>query len=620
MEEDDSVDDYTYEDQSDPAEELEELFEAAQRHKTAGEFERAMAGFECVLRNEMTRSELGFRALAQLYQIAMEQEDYASALLRYHQLLDYATIASSVPRTVVHETICGIISQTSAHAHDHAEGVLAKTSAAFENDRDHVQLWVMSKRALVELWLEQADFDLNRVCSAIEDLHLRLKDAKGSENQHKVAQLWDIYALQRRLVRRRRFRDGLEELYDRVVKLQGEGNCPEKTAFTKECSAYVHFHKRNYSRAYRDFFEAFSSNPAASDKARCLATAKMLKSPEIWKDVFQPLSRRQLDPTGIVCRSWRGLADGPAAPARHFIHVAVLSPDAELIPSHTIRWQDYGRRQPHAPIIMTDEPYDDSPLTLDWNVDSVVAGWNVANGQPFPMELFNNYNRGREQVARTDSRVMLYQLGSNPVERLIASPSRGLTKEGPFAELMVFLAAMTRHCFVEHFYLAGPTLSLLAHSLSPQFFDEVTIKTVVYGAPLGHASAEDAAVRTPNLVVASQVNASFMTDAFLAECVARGVSEIRLLRAKPRGEGEDVPLYPASTDAVFDFCFSTGDRGGTRTFNAWRCEISGDFIDRVLKDSESPLTADAVELRFFVPSQSPVDRALQATLRKHAGT
>lgn len=61
------------EDQSDPAEELEELFEAAQRHKTAGEFERAMAGFECVLRNEMTRSELGFRALAQLYQIAMEQ-------------------------------------------------------------------------------------------------------------------------------------------------------------------------------------------------------------------------------------------------------------------------------------------------------------------------------------------------------------------------------------------------------------------------------------------------------------------------------------------------------------------------------------------------------------------
>lgn len=92
---------------------------------------------------------------------------------------------------------------------------------------------------------------------------------------------------------------------------------------------------------------------------------------EMWKDVFQPLSRCHLDACGIVGRSWRRLASGPAAPARHFEHVAFLPPglsyrehvliSTTFLASRLERWREADS------IVTDDSPFTDTPLTFDFN-------------------------------------------------------------------------------------------------------------------------------------------------------------------------------------------------------------------------------------------------------------
>ena len=120
---------------------------------------------------------------------------------------------------------------------------------------------------------------------------------------------------------------------------------------------------------------------------------------EIWKDVFQPLSRCHLEPTGLVCRSWHGLADGPTAPARRLDHAAFLPPGAQLIHAQLA----IPRERQRGPFFAIDEPYEDSPLTFEWNTDTGRAAPN------FPMHFevnrfVGNYNQAPEEVCIADSR------------------------------------------------------------------------------------------------------------------------------------------------------------------------------------------------------------------------
>lgn len=90
---------------------------------------------------------------------------------------------------------------------------------------------------------------------------------------------------------------------------------------------------------------------------------------EMWKDVFQSLSRCQLDACGIVCRTWRNLVEDPSAPARHFEHVAFLPPNVLLVhPSHVSRPVKVEGPHGHY-VLMDDGVYDDSPLAFFWNSD-----------------------------------------------------------------------------------------------------------------------------------------------------------------------------------------------------------------------------------------------------------
>lgn len=67
-----------------------------------------------------------------------------------------------------------------------------------------------------------------------------------------------------------------------------------------------------------------------------------------------------------------------------------------------------------------------------------------------------------------------------------------------------------------------------------------------------------------------------MTDEFLAECMARGVAEVRL---------RVINMLPApvpSKDAIFDFCFAAGDRGRTRVFTVHLADFGARFMERAL--------------------------------------
>ncbi|KAH7726138.1 hypothetical protein AAVH_06326, partial [Aphelenchoides avenae] len=323
---------------------------------------------------------------------------------------------------------------------------------------------------------------------------------------------------------------------------------------------------------------------------------------EMWKDVFQSLSRCQLDACGIVCRTWRNLVEDPSAPARHFEHVAFLPPNVLLVhPSHVSRPVKVEGPHGHY-VLMDDGVYDDSPLAFFWNSD----------------EARNRRADAPPQETWTESCVELCQ-------RTDAPQGSRVFRQDDWVELIGLLRDMASQSFIEHFYLGGPMSEQLLQSLSPQFFNEVKVKSIVYGAPGGHADTEDAAMlhrffftfkQTPNLVVTSRVNAAFLTDEFMTECIARSVYEIRLPRLKPRVD-EDAAAYPLSSDAIFDFCFGGSNRGARRTFNAWGCRVSEDFIDKVVLDSHNPLTQDPVELRFFVARGSPRDQALRTSLQNH---
>ncbi|KAH7710828.1 MYC1 protein [Aphelenchoides avenae] len=169
-----------------------------------------------------------------------------------------------------------------------------------------------------------------------------------------------------------------------------------------------------------------------------------------------------------------------------------------------------------------------------------------------------------------------------------ASPA---LRRGTLEALAAIVNQVARNTYIHRFSLCGPLSDGFLQAFGVEFYDTVRVKSLAYTNYYWDGLAHEAHIlqqfylnlrHRPALLCSTDCMAdqSFASNGFLHECITRGITIVRFPLRKPFRSG---PRFALTEDAIMDFGFGPGDRGGLRTLMTGPCHITPQFIGRVIQ-------------------------------------
>jgi len=202
-----------------------------------------------------------FKSLQNIVSILFELKREQEALKAYKDLLDYFP---HVSQNESDNAVDAILNQTASTPEKLREQLYDVTATSLEKMSDKGNmLFAVQMRQCHELTAKGKYKDTLRL---LEKVHQRCRLTDGRDDQKsKGSELIEIYALRLKIAEKTKDMLQTKELYEKTKDLQVAVKNPKSQSIIKECWGKMFGDQGQWSRAYTEFFSAFTSYQEAGD-------------------------------------------------------------------------------------------------------------------------------------------------------------------------------------------------------------------------------------------------------------------------------------------------------------------------------------------------------------------